>query len=170
MRKKIIFSCFVFLIALIGNASAESITYNIRETISLPPGQVGIVDVLDMDGDGILDIVVGNWNTYSFQIYEQNGTSLDLRFNYNTGQYYQHARVADIDLDGFPELEIDTSYGGWVKLFEATGDNSYALRFEQTLGTYIEGARAGDSDGDGLLEFLIARESFPSRVYSLGDI
>ena len=39
-----------------------------------------------------------------------------------------------------------------------------ALRHTITgLGT-IEGSHAGDSDGNGRREFLIAQESFPSRV------
>ncbi len=152
-----------------GPASPLDVTlfdFTLRESIPIPSsGNVGVYAVRDMDGDGVLDILLFNHSSRIMTILERSGSGFVTRFTENTGDIYTALRVGDVDGDGIPEIGAKSSYGGWFRVYESTGDNAYARTHHTSIGRYPESVHIGDSDGNGRLEFLIARETFPSRVH-----
>ncbi|MDP2305659.1 MAG: VCBS repeat-containing protein [Pseudomonadota bacterium] len=105
---------------------------------------------VDIDGDGTLEVVVGN------AIYDLHG-----RARFTNGLGDGSVAVADFDLDGEPEfvvnsgnkvytLETDLTPTGWTDTFNATN--------------YVGPIAADDLDGDGAPEF-VAVGSGEMRAY-----
>jgi len=162
----------VLIVALIPPPSTGAVDYQLRETLTpVPIDHRNLVGVEDLDGDGALDVVVHSWwtgNTY--KILERVGSTLVERATFSDDQrVIRGVAVADVDGDGRGEI-ISANYRR-VTIREATSNDTYAVIHQETLGNYIESTeatfRVGDSDGDGRREFLIPRESFPSRLYML---
>ncbi|MDP2314786.1 MAG: VCBS repeat-containing protein [Pseudomonadota bacterium] len=125
----------------IGACPNESSPQYLEGSISVP---------VDIDGDGNLEVVVGN------AIYDMRG-----RARYTNGLDDGTVAVADFDLDGEPEfavnsgnkvytLETDLTPTGWTDTFNATN--------------YVGPIAADDLDGDGTPEF-IAVGSGEMRAY-----
>lgn len=146
-------------------AAGSSFDFTLRESIPIPAGIVSLIAVQDMDGDGALDVVLMDHSARVLVILERSGPGFVTRFTEYTGDYYTALRVGDVDADGIPEIGAKSSFGGWFRVYEASGDNAYSRTYHRYVGRYPESVHIGDSDGDGLLEFLVARETFPSRVH-----
>lgn len=162
--KKILILIVIFMYTTVAYASSDSpLSYTIRESISISSDR--FVAAKDMDGDGILDIVLWNKGMGKVSVIERSGDSFVVRTNI-TSSPLRIAACADIDGDGFPEI-ITGDYSR-VKIWEASGNDTYSLIHTEYIGSYIDDVRVGDHDGDGRKEFLIARESFPSKLFVLG--
>jgi hypothetical protein len=95
----------------------------------------------DLDGDGIMEVIAGS------TVYESDGS---VRWDGGVSSY---SGVADLDLDGQPEI-VTVSYEGTVTVFSAGGVVEWTVDFPTD-------SRAGpptlaDFDGDGLPEIGIA--------------
>ena len=159
---------FLGLLILSCNLSAQSLDYTLRETLTISvPSQSSVIHVGDMDGDQVIDILLFttiSGSSRRWQILERDGPGFQTRFTFSFFGRFPHVRVADVDGDGLPEVSTDTN-GSQAWIHESSGDNTYVLRRILSTGSFIERTLAGDSDGDGKLEWLVARETFPSRVY-----
>jgi hypothetical protein len=156
-----IVACFAFC-AHCGKANANEFEFVLRETIVVPTG-FPLRAVTDMDGDGELDVVLGGFGTDGFKILERNGLIFTERFAFSqSGQ--RAVAVGDVDSDGLPEVLTGTSSA--ITIHESFGDDAYQIVHQAGgLGSYIErNVQVADSSGNGKLEFLIPRESFPSRI------
>ena len=152
----------LFFALLANNVNAQDLDYEIRETIPIPSEYSGasIMHVGDMDGDGILDIVLMKYyagkSDVRIHVIERDGGTFIERYTIQE-DYGRGSIVAEVDGDGMPEI-LSTNIYGRARIFEASGDNTYALRKTMTSLGKIEGVFAGDSDGDGKREFLISAE------------
>jgi len=148
-------------------ADATPLNYALRETI--PVSADGrVLAVRDMDGDGMLDIVMYDGYEGRLWILEREGALFVTRFTVDEGFRLRGTIVADVDDDGFPEM-LWGERPGLMSMWEASGDNQYALVHTEDIGGgwAMENTAAGDSDGDGQREFLFALEGFPTRVVIL---
>lgn len=148
--------------------NAQTIAFVLCETIPLPDN-VNISAMVDMDGDGILDIVVPDHPARTITVFEQQDGEFVPRLTITEPNRLRGNAVADIDGDGLPEI-LSSNFSGQLQIWESTGDNEYAPVYTEVVGNFIEGAVGGDVDGDGRPEFLVARESFPSRVFIIGSV
>ncbi|MEX2399855.1 MAG: VCBS repeat-containing protein [Rhodothermales bacterium] len=137
-------------------------------SIGRPPGtrgrpQVGNVNVVDLDGDGRKDVVVGDFERHRVSLVrrEENGwREHDLA----SIPYPGHTEVGDFDGDGDSDIVVanvgsavptDNRVGSVVLLTRMEG-----LNFEST--TILEGVgrvadvRPGDFDQDGDVDFVVA--------------
>ncbi len=131
-------------------------------------------EVIDVDGDGDLDIV-GTGGAPNFAAwFENNGTP-------TIGDWTQHSMpdpggtseisVVDIDLDGDPDVLAMIFVPSRVKVYENTaGDgSSWNLRTLATVPTVPRSLSVSDLDGDGDPDPLISTQSgdtvtwFPNR-------
>lgn len=157
------------LLLLTNGLTAQSLDFTLRETISIPSG-TDVLAVRDMDGDGVLDIVLANLSGWTISVLERSGATFLTRFTISEPFQLRGPVVAEVDGDGLPEILSGNRDNGRIQIWEASGDNTYALKHTEYVGNWIEQSTAGDSDGDGQREFLIARESFPSWLFILEAI
>ena len=149
------------VLAFPNHLSAQPLSYNIRETIPIPFGK-GVLAVGDMDGDGVLDIVLTDATARTISVRERDSSTFVNRLTISEPSQLRGPFVGKVDGDGLPEIFSGNRTGGGVRIFESSGDNTYALRHTLSMGNFIENTKTGDSDGNGQREFLIARERQPN--------
>lgn len=112
--------------------------------------------IVDLDGNGQLDFVVGTWNNVNKQdnkVYAYRGNNHSLLWSYPIGDVMYHGTaVADLDKDGKPELVIG-SYND--TLYCINGENGTTNWKYAASGGYIGApVSIGDIDNDGNCEVV----------------
>jgi hypothetical protein len=149
-----------------GNLSADGST-------ALDVGSNAVLTVTDVDGDGLLDLLVGNANGNVLR-YEQttaNGgvfaSQGNLTIDGSTDLYVVYAAaptVTDVDGDGLLDLLVGNSDGN-VRRYEQTTANGGVFGGLGNLTTdgntplnagLVASPTVTDIDGDGLLDLLVS--------------
>jgi hypothetical protein len=178
--------------ALVGNNSGNTLFFENTGTASSPVfasaiiNPFGLADVgsnasptfADIDGDGDLDALVGNWNGDTL-FYQNTGTATSAAFASATTNpfglsdvgYMANPTLVDIDGDGDLDALVGERYGSTM-FFENTGSatsaafaavttNPFGLSDvdSQTSPTFV------DIDGDGDLDALIGNQAGNSLFY-----
>jgi hypothetical protein len=142
-------------------------------TVSLPASGGHGVELADIDGDGLDDVVVGLWDPLPTG---QPGVSVHLAIagggfaaplSYPTGSSLpepQALRVADIDADGAVDLLVSNSYTSGsiaqrearVSVLPGLGDGTFGAA-EVVDRRFIDGSdvEVADIDGDGALDVVL---------------
>ena len=147
-----------------GSYVDKAVEYSVDDTLQNGRGTA----LSDINYNGDLDIIVGNWNGFH-RIYSQApGTFMDQ----STFEFREPTRIrtiisADFDNDGYDEIFLN-NIGQPNKLFRILDENKLeelelAEALESSgLGT---GAAVADLNGDGILELLVAHgESAPQPL------
>jgi uncharacterized protein (DUF2141 family) len=136
----------------------------------------------DLDGDGDLDAVIGDWRG-NLNYYQNQGSTSSLNFVQQTGsnnpfngvveKYYSAPTFGDIDGDGDLDLFIGSS-DGTIKYYKNTGSVSSPRFVVQTraanpfngvdVGSYSTPSLV-DIDGDGDLDALIGNFNGEIQYY-----
>jgi len=129
--------------------------------------------LLDSNGDGLVDIVYGNWQG-PHRLYEQSkdGTFSDAATaDMAVASNIRTVIVADFDNDGYEEI-FWNNIPGENRLFRKLPEDKDWLRIN--IGDALEmdgmgtGGAVGDFDGDGMLELIVSHgESGPLQPLSL---
>jgi hypothetical protein len=123
----------------------------------------------DVDGDGILDIISGEW--------WYRGPDFGERFRIGSvraeGEYYDDfsTLVLDVNGDGRPDFVTGGWWGNTIRWRENPGVPGEPWR-EHVIAEVgnVETTRAWDVDGDGMLEIVPNTPNGPLKVYKpLGD-
>jgi FG-GAP-like repeat/IPT/TIG domain len=153
-------------------SSANSTSFTLRSAnlSGLTGHYNSIVSVTDIDGDGLLEMVVGA-GAGNFKHYEQsaaNGTSFtQLSTDFNSifstgGTTFQSPHFTDIDGDGLLDLLVGDEFLSRWEQTTANGGTFTQLN-NQNFGLTADANNGGsevcviDLDGDNLLDMLIAR-------------
>jgi len=129
----------------------------LKSTAALPE-EFYQIQLIDLTGDGITDILVGNWSGYRAY---GGGPTLDLPLLSNGMRptlYYPypvaHAFAANLDADRFGDL-IESESAGVLSLWQGLGDGS----FQRTERHLVPGGGSAvgvdDFDGDGIADLLL---------------
>ncbi len=151
-----------------GDEGSAALTFNETDAYSLPtlPDPVSRVVLLDADHDGDLDalavvtagqdrLLVNDGAGYFF-----DATTSALPVDRVDGR---GAAVADLDLDGYPDLAI-ANHGDTNRLYVSRGDGSFA---DQTPAMPLDSQPSAtvlalDADNDGDRDLLVVNDSAPA--------
>ncbi|OIN56651.1 hypothetical protein BLX24_23770 [Arsenicibacter rosenii] len=153
-------------------SAANSLTFTLRTSnlSGLTGHYSAIVSVTDIDGDGLLDLVVGAGGG-NFKHYEQSAlnstsfTQLSNDFNniFSTGgMTFQYPHFTDVDGDGLLDLLVGDEFLSRYEQSSANGGTFTQLN-NQNFGPTADAGNGGsaaclaDLDGDGLLDMLVGR-------------
>ncbi len=126
------------LLALNGDGS-------VRWSAATPVGRHGLPYLVDLEGDGVAEVIFGN------SVVDADGTVRWVGAGARGGEFSLNGHAADLDGDGLLEVVA----GGTV--YEHDG----SIRWQQTdtEGAPMEGFSAvTDLDGDGALEVIVVNE------------
>jgi hypothetical protein len=145
------------------------------------PLPVGVV-VGDLNGDGILDLVVADGGRNTTQQFHDDGVSVLLGradgtlgppTRFTAGTQFPHAPVAmvagDFNGDGFldvalanapppPDPPFNTYDQGTVSVMLGHGDGTLGPQMHFAAGTYPVAIATGDLNGDGILDLVAASD------------
>ena len=119
--------------------------------------------VIDLDGDGAVEIIVGDNNGF-VRIYNADGSEVeDDTFPFDTGnQIWGSAAAADMDGDGMTDFVI-TSKSKHLYIFDQNG-----LKTDYNANKYLMGTPAiGNLDGDADLEVVIGGYSSSNLIFAV---
>lgn len=125
----------------------------------------GSIEVADLNGDGLLDLVVGNrtdGNVYILKnnggfTFDDDGNAVEIA---TTDESAGLIKVADFNNDGYQDIvtlafrESNTS----IHLFKNTSStNTFGFTFQQSItnGGQTSDVEAGDLNNDGLLDLVV---------------
>jgi outer membrane protein assembly factor BamB len=111
----------------------------------------------DVDGDGVLEVVVGS---YDGNLYAYHGRTGALKWRYETKNWvYSSPAIADADGDGRLEVAIGSQDKSFALLDGRTGRPKWVFLTEDGI---LSSPAIADIDGDGRMEVVVGSE----RVYA----
>jgi hypothetical protein len=150
--------------------------FRLADTLDLAPSYHYAPVLADLNGNGLLDMLLGTWND-GVLFFHNTGTPQQPRWVQDTARTVQLTRgsnttpaLVDIDGDGDLDLFIGEA-SGMINFYRNTGSPTEP-RFELVSDEY-EGIDVGrrsfpafvDIDGDGDFDMIIGREEGGSVVY-----
>jgi hypothetical protein len=143
------------VVAESGSASVATVlsTATGLETAGLigAPGAARCLAAADFDGDGLGDVVIGDFVTFL----HGNGDGT-LAAGVANAPFAQRDAIAhaDLDADGDLDLVIGNSSQNLVEVHLGAGDGTFALATSIPLGGWCFGIATGDIDQDGRTDFV----------------
>ena len=149
------------------NSSGGNFSFNNHVDFSAGPDP-RIITVGDLNGDGKPDIVVSNFNSGNsasvsiFQNTSQQGTiSFAPALNIQTGGGSFGVAIADMDLDGRPDIIVTSGNSGIFSILKNITAGSGPLSFAPKLDFYSliirpDNVTVADLDNDGKTDLIIS--------------
>jgi fibronectin type 3 domain-containing protein len=167
---------------VVSNSTAQTVsvfrnTHSAEDTISLRSFATGAridfrvgngprgLALTDIDGDGLLDIVVACYNDDSISVLINRSTMGSLAFpttiRLATGRSPSSVAASDIDGDGLADIVVTNSGGGTVSVLKNRtnrGTISFAPKVDYASGNTPQYAILADLDGDGDVDLAVANQ------------
>ena len=153
------------------NCTPGSITLSSLEPrVDFPAGTgPGGAIIGDIDGDGKLDIVVNNRNSFDVSVYRNTSiagqitlSSLAARVDFNTGTSPSDIALGDMDGDGKPDLAVTNFSNNTVSIFKnistsgSITTSSFDAKDDFLTPSDPWGISIGDIDGDSKPDLIVA--------------
>lgn len=118
----------------------------------------------DLNGDGALDMVVGETGATSVGVFLGRGDgSFGARVSYSTGGNNWGLQLGDVNGDGVLDI-VAGDPGGTVSVLIGKGDGTFLARKSYATGLNVESVALGDLNGDGVLDIVTADDNAAGKV------
>ncbi len=153
MHKSILSSVFL-LLTIIGLTQEFRQNYIQYSSTGLN-GDSG-ADIIDLDGDGQLDVLMGFESRADLTFHKNNGSVYTPTFLLDSMSGYTFVQTVDFDLDGDDDFLLGANYGGSNGLFLYTNDgsNNYSSLWMGYTTEHIKKAVTVDIDNDGDMDVV----------------
>ena len=127
-------------------AAAAAVNYSVNQPSSVAFG--------DVDADGDLDIVVGNYSDNAVSVLKNNGNGVFASFAaYAAGAngYIQAISLADINVDGNVDIvvAVQVDSDAVIDVLLNNGNGTFGLPLSYFIGTDPQAIAVADFDGSG---------------------
>lgn len=116
----------------------------------------------DLDNDGDLDIVIGDYYGFFKVVLNNSDGTFAAPVDYNTiDESYAKIEVNDFDGDGYADIAVMNLYSDPVMLsiFINNGDGTFGAKTDYPVPFSSSVISSGDLDGDGDLDLVFASQS-----------
>ena len=126
--------------------------------VSLPAGtNTHGVAMVDLNGDGKLDLVAANAGSSTASVWLGNGNAtFGARTNFTTGLAPKMVAVGDLNGDGKPDLISANQDASTVSVLLGNGAGGFAAKVDYGTCSNTHEAALGDLNGDGKLDVVLA--------------
>ena len=124
-----------------------------------------VVAVADLNGDGVTDIVAGNYNKHgTASVFLGNGDgTFQSVVNYPVGGAARGLDIADFNGDGVPDLAVTVETTARILL--GVGDGTFLPHVDYPARFVATDVKAADMNNDGKVDLVVA--SWKSQVISV---
>jgi len=117
------------------------------------------VAAADLNGDGKLDLVVGNLDSATVSVFLGDGTgTFKAHVDFATGLYPNSLVIRDFNGDGKADLALANG-SGTVSILLGNGDGTFQQHVEYTAGPGAFSLAVGDFNADGKLDVAVANNN-----------
>lgn len=145
------------IVLLAGDGAGNFVEFDPRAADTPVDGWPRAVLASDLDGDGIPDLVTGNYGSVSVLMGQPDGTfaaSIELVVSGDA----EAVALGDLNGDGLSDIVAALADMNRFAVFLADGAGDFSTRREYAVGDDPESLLLLDSDGDGDLDVIAANE------------
>ena len=131
----------------------------LAETDYLTGSRSQAMAAADFNGDGRIDLAVGNLDSATVSIFLGNGDgTFKAHADFQTGLDPNSLVTADFNGDGKPDLALANG-SGTVSVLLGNGDGSFQPHVDYAAGPAADSLTAGDFNGDGKLDLVVVNNN-----------
>jgi len=127
------------------------------------------VAAADLNGDGLLDVVLASHGAPVQVFLNTGGGTLGTPGLYNAGGNPQSVAIADLNNDHIPDLAVANSKTNNISVLMGNGDGTFKTAVNYTTGTSPSVVATGDFNADGSLDLAVTNNGSNSVSVLLGN-